>query len=108
MSGKISETRGKKQDAQTFEDESIFWAPKIAKELQVRPVGHNIRKFRFISENIEHVGTPKIGGRVDSDTVSICLRQRWEFCIKMRVVPESQTFLLILETAKVPKNLLKT
>jgi hypothetical protein len=108
MSGKTSETREKqKQDAQTFENESIFWAPKVAKELQV-PVGHNIRKFRFISENIEHVGTPKIGGRVDSDTVSICLRQRWEFCIKMRVVPESQTFLLILETAKVPKNLLKT
>jgi hypothetical protein len=63
--------------------------------------------FRFINENIELVGTPKIDGRVYLDTVSICLRRRREFYVKMRVVPESQTFLLILETAEVPKNLLK-
>jgi hypothetical protein len=50
---------------------------------------------------------PKILGRVDFDTVPICLRRCREFCIKMGVVPEVQTFLLVLETAEVPQNLLK-
>jgi hypothetical protein len=70
-------------------------------------VGHNIYKFRFIGENIELVGMPKILGRVNFNTVAICLRRHREFCIKVRVVPESQTFLIVLETAEVPENLLK-
>jgi hypothetical protein len=80
--------------------------PKVAKRPRV-VVCHNTYKFRFIRENIELVGTPKILDRVDFDTVAVCLRRRREFCIKVRVVPESQTFLLILETAEVPKNFLK-
>ena len=65
-------------------------------------------KFRFISENIEPASILKILGRVDFDIVHICFQRCREFHIKMRVVPESQTMLLILETAEVPKNLFKT
>jgi hypothetical protein len=59
-------------DAQTFEDDSIFRAPKVAKTVRDL-VGHNVYKFRFIDENVEFVGMPKILGRVNFDTVSICL-----------------------------------
>jgi hypothetical protein len=81
-------------------------APKVAKRLQDQ-VGHNIYKFRFIGENIELVSMLKILGRVKFDTVPICLWRCREFCIKMRIIPESQMFLLVLETAEVPQNLLK-
>jgi hypothetical protein len=50
---------------------------------------------------------PKILGRVDVETVLICLRRCREFYIKMRVLRESQTFLLVLETEEVPQNFLK-
>jgi hypothetical protein len=50
---------------------------------------------------------PKILSRVNFDAIPICLRRRREHCIKIRVLPESQTLLLVLETAKVPQNLLK-
>ena len=64
-------------------------------------------EFRFISENIEFVGMPKILGRVDSEFVPISLSRCREFGIKMRVLPESQTALLVLEMAEVPQNLFK-
>jgi hypothetical protein len=66
------------------------WAPKVAKRLRdLAPViGHNIYKFGFISENIELVGMLEILGRVDLDTVSICLRRCREFFIKVRVIHE--------------------
>jgi hypothetical protein len=64
-------------------------------------------EFWFISKNIELVGMPKIYSRVDFFTVPICLRRCREFCVEMRVFPESQTFLLVLETAEIPQNLLK-
>ena len=63
--------------------------------------------FWLISENIELVGMPKILGRVNFDIVPISLRRCGELYIKMRVVTESQTFLLVRETTKVPQNLLK-
>jgi hypothetical protein len=63
-------------------------------------------EFRLISENIELVAMLKIFNRVDSDTVPICLWRRREFCIKMRIVRESQTNPLVLEMAEVPKNFL--
>jgi hypothetical protein len=96
----------KQEAAQTFKNDGISGAPKVAKRPR-KPVGYNMYKFRFISENVELVSMPKILGRVYFDIVPIFLRQRREFCIKMRVVPESQTLLLVLETAKVPQNLLK-
>ena len=107
-SGKTSEKTGgnTKQDAQTFENDSIFWAPKVDKRPR-GPVGHNMHRFRFISEDIELVGMLKILGRVKFDAAPIRLRRCREFRIKIRVVPESQTMLLILETAEVPKNLFK-
>jgi hypothetical protein len=64
-------------------------------------------KFRFIDENIELVGMLKILGRVNFDTFPICLRRCREFCIEMRVLLESQSLFLVLDTAKVPQNLLK-
>ena len=90
MSFKTSETDAKKKDTQTFENDSIFGGPKIAKRLQ-GPIRHNMYKFRVISENIELVRMPEILSRVDFNTVPVCFRQCREFCIKMRVVPESQT-----------------
>jgi hypothetical protein len=66
-----------------------------------------MHKFRFISENIELVGMLKILGRVDFEVVTICIRRCREFYIKMRVVHECQTFLHVLETVEIPKNLLK-
>ena len=108
ISGKTSETGGKeKQDAQTFEDDGILWAPNVAKRLR-NLVSHNMNRFRFISENIEVVSTPKILGRVDFNAILICLRRGREFFIKMGILLESQTILLIPETAKVPQKLLKT
>ena len=102
MSGKISETAGKhKQDAQTFENDSILGAPKVAKRLPLS-VSHNMYKFWLISENIELAGMQKILSRIYLDAVPICLRGCREFGIKMRVVAESQTLSLIIETAKVP------
>ena len=107
MSGKTSETGGKqKQDAQTFENDSIWGAPNVAK----RPrdlVGHNIYMFRVISENVEFVGMPKILSRVDFNAIPICLQRCRAFRIKMGILPESQTLLLVFETAEVPQNLLK-
>ena len=69
-------------------------------------VGDNIYKFGFISENIELVGMTEILGGVDLDTVPVCLRRCREFLIKVRVLSEGQTLLLVLEMAEVPKNLL--
>ena len=62
----------------------------------------------LISENIEIVGVLKILDRVNFDTSPIRLRRIREFCIKMRVLFESQTFLLIIKTAEIPQNFLKT
>jgi hypothetical protein len=45
---------------------------------------------------------PKILGRVNFDRAPIFFRRCREFCIKMRVLSESQAFLLVLETAEVP------
>ena len=74
MSGKTSETGEKtKQDAQTFENDSIWGAPHVAK----RPrdlVGHNIYRFRVVGEDVEFVGMPKILSRVKFDAIPICLR----------------------------------
>jgi hypothetical protein len=70
-------------------------------------VSHNTYKFWFISEYVELVRISKILGRVDFDTVTICPWRCRENRIKMRVIPESQTFLLDLETAEVPQYLLK-
>ena len=92
--------------AQTFENDGISGAPNVAIRPR-EPVGHNMYKFRFISENIELVGMPEVLGRVNFESVPIFLRRCREFCIKMRVVPESQPLLLVLETAEVPQNLLK-
>jgi hypothetical protein len=92
--------------AQTFKNDGILGAPNVTIRPR-EPVGHNMYKFRFISENIELVGMPEVLGRVNFESVPILLRQCREFCIKMRVVPESQPLLLVLETAKVPQNLLK-
>ena len=95
-SGKTSETQDiQKEAAQTFENDSTSGAPKVAKRVQGQ-VGHNIQKFRFIGENIELVSMPKILGRVNFDIVTIFFRRCREFCIKMRIIRESQTFLLIL------------
>jgi hypothetical protein len=105
MSGKTSEKGKKKKKAQTFENDSILGAPKVAEKPR-HLVSLDMYKFRLISQNIELVGMPKILGRVDMDTVIICLRRCREFCIKMWVILESQTFLHILETEEVPKNLL--
>ena len=71
MSGKTSE-KGKteKEDAPTFENDSILGAPKVAEKLRDL-ASHNMYKFRFISENIKLVGMPKILGRVYFDTVTI-------------------------------------
>lgn len=96
-----------KQDAQTFENDGILGAPKVAKRLPVL-ISHNMYMIRLIGENIELVGMQKILSRVDLDTVPICLCQCRQLCVKMRVVPESQTLLLVIETAKVPQNLLNT
>jgi hypothetical protein len=108
MSGKILKTRerAEKKDEQTFEDERIFGVPNVAKNVRDL-VGLDIYRFRFISENIELIGMPKVLCRVNFDTVPIFLRRCREFNIKMRVLPESQTSPLVLETAKVPQNLLK-
>ena len=84
-----------KEEVRTFENDSILGAPKVHKRLPDL-VGYNIYRFRFISENIELVGMPKILGRVDFDIVTICFWRGREFCIKMRVLPESQTILLVL------------
>ena len=92
------------EDAQTFENYAILGAPKIAKRLR-DSVSHNMYKFLFIGENIELVGTSKIVGRINFDTPMCGLRYR-EVFIKMRVLLKSQTSLLVLETAKVPQNLL--
>ena len=73
VSEKTSETGEKKQkDAQTFKYDGILRAPKVTEGLG-DPVSHNMYKFRFISENIEFVGMPKILGRVDFEFVPICL-----------------------------------
>jgi hypothetical protein len=93
-----------KDDARTFENNRIFWAPKVAKRSQDL-VSHNIYKLRFISENVELVAVLKILGRVDFETVPTFLRRRRKFCIKVGVIPESHPFLL--DTIKVPQNLLK-
>jgi hypothetical protein len=108
MSNKTSEIRGKaKKDAQTFENNSIFWAPKVAKRLQAA-VGHNMYRFRFISENVELVCMPKILGRVDFEFVPVCFRRCREICVKMRIVPESQTFPFVFEwIVEFPQNLWK-
>ena len=107
MSGKTSETGEKqKQDAQTFENGSIWEAPNFAKSPRDL-VGHNIYRFLVVSENVEFVGMPKILSRVNFNAIPICLRRCREFCIKMRVLYESQTSILVLETAEVPQNLLK-
>ena len=103
MSGNTSEANGrkKKQDTQTFENDRRSRTPKVAK----RPrdlVGHNTNHFRFISENIEFVCMPKIFGRFYFETVPISLRRFREFFVKMRVVPESQAFIFVLDTAEVP------
>ena len=110
MSGKTSETGENNNKTQTFKDDRIFDAPKVAKELRV-PVGHNVNRFSSISENIELVGMPEIISRVNFDTVRsvpICVQRHRKLCIKMGVVPESQSFLFVLKTAEVPQNLLKT
>jgi hypothetical protein len=105
-SGKTSETGGSGgKGTQTFENESISWAPKVVRRRRA-PVGHSKYKFRFISEDIELVGILKILSRVNFETVIICIRGCRELCVKMRVLPESQTLLLVLEKAKVPQNLL--
>ena len=90
-----------KKTSQTFENDGILGTPKVAKRLQ-GPVGHDIYEFRSISENIELVGIPKILGRVNFDAVLVRLWRCREFCIEVRIFPESQTFLLVLETAEVP------
>ena len=59
-------------------------------------------KFWIISENIEFVGMPKVLGRVNFKTVPIFLRRRGELCIEMRVLRESQAFLLVLKMGEVP------
>lgn len=110
MSGKISgkRRRKQKQGAKTFENNSILGAPKVAERLPVRDlISLNMYKAWFTSENIELVGVPKILDRVNFDIVPICLRQCRELCIEMGDLSETQTFLLIIETAKVPQNLLK-
>jgi hypothetical protein len=93
-----------KDDARTFENDRIFWAPKVAKRSQDL-VGLNMYKLRFISENIELVAVLKILGRVDFKTVLIFLWRRRKFCVEVGVIPESHPFLL--NTTKVPQNLLK-
>ena len=98
--------KNKKPDEQTFENKSIFGVPNVAINLR-NLVGLDIYRFWFISDNIELVGMSKILGGVDFETVPIFLRRCREFNIKMRVIPESQTSPLILETAEVPQNLLK-
>jgi hypothetical protein len=111
MSGKTSEKGGKqKQDVRTFENDRIFGAPKVAK----RPrdlVRLDMYKFRFISENVERAGMLKILGRVDSETVPICVWRCREFCIKMRVMPKRQVWLEVvlheLGKVKAPQNFLK-
>jgi hypothetical protein len=95
-----------KTNSETFKKVSISWARKAARRLR-DPVDRNIYRFRFNSENMELVGMPKILSRVYFETVPVFLQRCGEFCIKIRVVPESQTFLLIIETVEVPKNLLK-
>jgi hypothetical protein len=100
--------RKQKQGAKTFENNSILGAPKVAERLPVRDlISLNMYKAWFTSEYIELVGMPKILDRVNFDIVPICLRQCRELCIEMRELSETQTFLLIIETAKVPQNLLK-
>ena len=106
MSGKMSEKKRGGGGAQTFENYGILGAPKVAKKLGDL-ASLDIYKFRSVNENIKLVGMPKILGRVDLDAVTKCLRRCREFYIKMRVVLESHTFLHVLDTDKVPKNLLK-
>jgi hypothetical protein len=107
VSGKASETGKKReQDAQTFKYDGILRAPKVAKGLRDL-VGHNMYKFWFINENIEFVDMAKVLGRVNFEFVPIFLRRCREFRVKMRVLPESQTVLLVLEMAEVPQNLFK-
>ena len=106
MSRKKLEIEKKKTRRQTFEDDGMWRAQKVSRRLR-NLVGRNMYKFRIISENIELVGMPKILGRVDFDTGCICRWRCREFSVKMWVFPESQMLFLVLETAKVPKNLLK-
>ena len=49
---------------------------------------------------------PEILGRVDFDTVPMCLQQCRKFCIEMRVVLQSQMSHLALKKAEIPQNLL--
>jgi hypothetical protein len=97
-------TWGKKQDAQTFKNDTIFQAPKIVNRVQAVQITY---RSRSVSENVELVGTSKILGRVESETMPICTGQCRELCIKIRDLDESQAFLLVLKTAEVPQNLLK-
>jgi hypothetical protein len=93
-----------RDDARTFENDRIFCAPKVAKRSQDL-VGHNIYKFRFTSENIELVAMLKVLGRVDFETVPTFLRRCRKVSIEVGVIPESHPF--VLDTIKVPQNLLK-
>jgi hypothetical protein len=65
-------------------------------------------RFWFIGQNVILIAIHEILGRVDFESVPICLWRRRKFCIKMRVLSESQTLLRVLETAEVPQNFLKT
>ena len=101
---RTSEPGEKKQDAQTFKNDSIFQYVKIGQ------AGQNTYRSRAsaVSENVELVGTLKILGRVESETTTpICTGRCRKLCIKIRVLAESQTFLLVLKPAEVPQNLLK-
>ena len=72
MSGKTSEAGEiQKEKVQTFENDRILGEPKVSKRLRDL-VGYNIYSFRFISENIELVGMPKILGRIDFEIVTVC------------------------------------
>jgi hypothetical protein len=61
MSGKTSETgkRKLKQDAQTFENDSILGTPEVAEIFRVL-ISHNTYKTWSISKNMELVSMPKI------------------------------------------------
>ena len=56
----------------TFENNSILGTPQVSERLQGL-ADHNIYRFRFISENIELAGVSKIFGRINLDSVLICL-----------------------------------
>lgn len=62
-------------------------------------------RFLSIGENIKLVGTLKIVGWINFDIPTCDLRCR-EVFIEMRILFESQTLPLVLETAEVPQNLL--